>query len=160
MAGSVAAKAWSVLRNKWYGLQLDDADNLKTNPGASDASLDTIDVSRMSKGDVVTTHSGLTGASLSNALDCIGRNAILVDVNVSAFTSGTVTLTVMGAVDSSGTYGTCWESSGGAKQAMSFNITAATRIVQVFRGVPDSVKINITGTFVATYTVKAQPLNF
>lgn len=29
MAGSMAAKAWSVLRNKWYGLQLDDADNLK-----------------------------------------------------------------------------------------------------------------------------------
>ena len=37
------AKAWSTLRGIWYGLQLDDNDNLKVNPGA------------LTQGDIVST---------------------------------------------------------------------------------------------------------
>jgi len=49
---------------------------------------DTIDISKMSKGIVTTSHNAITATATSSEIDCRGFNTISVEMACSAFTSG------------------------------------------------------------------------
>lgn len=131
---------------------------MNVNPGALDSASDSVDVAQKSKGSVVTAHNAITAPATSAAIDCTGYNAVLVDVNVTAFSSGSITVLVQGAVDGSGAYGKCYGYSGsGTTSELSAAFSTVVRRVHTFWCVPDSIKIDVSGTFTGTLTVKVQP---
>ncbi|MFA5801521.1 MAG: hypothetical protein WC911_03500 [Thermoleophilia bacterium] len=160
---------WALMYGKLFGggqapLQLDDDDNLKTTLGllvggraGTPLPHDSVDVVQKTKGEVTTVHNAITAPALSSAVDCTGYNGLLIDFNVSAYTSGSVVLKVKAAIDATGTYGDLYMYVATCVQN-TIALGAASRIIiPFFHGLPDSIKIDISGTFVATATVKVQP---
>ncbi|MHB1357034.1 MAG: hypothetical protein ACYCZF_13785 [Anaerolineae bacterium] len=151
------SQGWNAALNKWRDLLLDANDNLLTNPGASSGLTDSFDLSRTTKGVPTVTHNGLTVPSLSVAVDTTGYNGLLVLMRVTAWTSGTVSFLVQGALDAANYY-PCYAHSGAGVIVMSGDLGAVSDRLQVYRGIPDSIKINVSGTFVATYSCTVQPI--
>lgn len=110
-------------------------------------------INKMGKGDVTTVHDGISTTTTSNAVITQGFNAILVKCDFSG--SGSWTIKVQGALQSSGIYADLYDNSG---SLMSTGSISSDRC-QLFVGIPDQIKILATedsGT--ATVTIKVQPI--
>ncbi|MHB9054262.1 MAG: hypothetical protein ACYC5F_09820 [Thermoleophilia bacterium] len=139
-----------------------DADgNMLINPGlltggGTAVTHDSIDITKMTKGPIVQTHSALTAPNTSALKSGVGYNAIMICLNVTAYTSGTVYLSVSGNMDGSALLGGITDS---RAVPMQVSRVAATCTIQTFVGVPDYFYMNAFGTFVATYSAYYQLLN-
>lgn len=153
----LTAKLLGGARSDLKELYADADGNLLVNPGALNSLIDSVDLARTTKGMPTVTHNGLTSPSLSALVDTTGYNGVLVQARVTAFTSGTVNFWVQGAMDGVNFY-SCYAHSGGASAYMNIALTLADSRIQVFRGIPDSIKISVWGTFVATYSCMVQPI--
>ena len=123
-----------------------------------DSDFDSINVDKMSKGAVTTSHSAITATATSAELDCRGYNAILLEVAISVAVK-LWTFKVQGCVVSGGTFVDCYElANTGAMTLMSYQTNESK--IFIFKGIPDYVKIVATeDEDGATVTVKTQPLN-
>ncbi len=132
MAGSIAAKAWSVLRNKWYGLQLDGADNLLVASPVKGAPATVFTLSN-------------PGNATSEVIDARGAIGVIVDAAGLVWTAGSLTLAVQGSVDDTA-YAAAYGSSGAGTGASSFTVVSnSTQKTVSFYGIPDYIKIVATG---------------
>jgi hypothetical protein len=122
------------------------------------AALDSIDVSKMSKGGVTVAHNAITATATSAEIPCAGFNAIMLEITQSAAEAWTYT--VQGCMVTGGTFVDIYEMANtGALALMTVVENTLSRIL-VFKGIPDYIKIvatEVAGT--ATVTVKVQPLN-
>ena len=127
---------------------------------ALDSSNDSINVAKMSKGEVTTPHNAISATAPSNEIDCSGFNALFVHVDLSATGTPDWTITIQGSPASGGTFVDLYElASGGSYVQMSSGALTTDRAF-IFKGMPDFVKIVATenaGT--GTCTVKVQPMN-
>jgi hypothetical protein len=122
------------------------------------ATLDSIDVAKMSKGAVTIAHNAITATALSNEIPVVGFNAVLVSVEISGGANNW-TFSVQGCMESGGTFVQCYEQANtGAMVAMSYQCNSSQMFL--FKGIPDYIKINanedVDGS---TVTVRVQPLN-
>ena len=92
-------KAWSTLRGIWYGLQLDDNDNLKVNPGA----LTQQDIVSSVNRDDLRANNSISYAAGANTTITLAADPAKSHVVVglgftNPTTAGTLTLTVGGII--------------------------------------------------------------
>lgn len=125
---------------------------------ALDKDIDSVDVGRMSKGGVTVAHNAITETATSAEIDCVGYNAIMLEVSISVAAKNW-TFKVQGCMVSGGTFIDCYElANTGTMTLMSYQTNASK--IFVFKGIPDYVKIVATeDEDNATVTVKVQPLN-
>lgn len=142
---------------------------LIVNPLALTAVSDSVDVAKMSKGQVTTVHSAITATATSAEVDCTGFNGLLVHCVLSSITSGNWTVEVLNSPSAGGAFASMYDltqnnsgapvkmispSSGVGFMNGNFNYCFS------FRGVLDFVKIVATRTTDGTLTCKVQPVNF
>lgn len=121
-----------------------------------DASLDDIDVSKMSKGAVTVAHNAITATATSDEIDCRGFNGLLVHW-VSDQTDKTWVISITGAMGSGLTFVPLLDKTTGLAAS---EITTDISGWFVISNVPDYVKIVATETDDgATVTCKVQPFN-
>ena len=122
------------------------------------ATLDSIDVSKKSKGAVTTAHSAITATATSAEIDCRGYNSILVEAAISVAVKNW-TFKVQGCMTSGGTFVDWYEQANtGTMTLMSYQTNASKG--WVWHGIPDYIKIVATeDEDNATVTVKVQPFN-
>ena len=120
------------------------------------ATLDSIDVSKKSKGAVTTAHSAITGTATSAEIDCSGFNSVLVHW-VSNQTDKTWVISVTGAMGSGLTFVPLLDKTTGLAAS---EITTDISGFFVISNIPDYIKIVATETDDgATCTCKVQPFN-
>ena len=121
------------------------------------ASLDSIDVSKKSKGAVTTAHSAITDTATSVEIDCRGFNSVLIYATVSAAKNWI--FKVQGCMTSGGTFVDWYEQANtGTMTLMSYQTNASRG--WVWHGIPDYIKIVATkDEDTAAVTVKVQPFN-
>lgn len=114
-------------------------------------------IDKFYKGNVITVHSAITATATSDAVDCIGYNAVLVYFTTSAANNWTVK--VQGSYSKNGTYADCYElANTGTMTVMSYQLNSDK--VFIFKGIPDWIKIVATeDADGSTVTVKVQPCN-
>ncbi len=166
MAGSVAAKAWSVIRDKWYGLQLDDDDNLKVAQGGLTEALDKVSIhgSRLAPVLLETAHTIVTGATEDHILPAIGNNnAIYIDLLVSSIT-GTVNFHPLGSCESANpaSFGAIYnmDTNGAATLGTKLDASSLTATHYLFKilGLPPFLNLQMvasaSGGATAVYTLR------
>lgn len=120
------------------------------------ATLDSIDVSKKSKGAVTTAHSAITDTATSAEIDCRGYNSLLVHW-VSNQTDKTWVISVTGAMGSGLTFVPLLDKATGLAAS---EITTDISGYFTISNIPDYVKIVATKVDDgATVTVKVQPFN-
>lgn len=125
-------KAWSALRNIWYGVQLDNNDNLK--------------VASPVKGAPATafTLSNPAGAT-SGVIDARGAIGIIIDASGLTWTAGTEYIKIIASVDNS-VFADSWGWNGSSTGQHTWNIVSQlTCRVHVFFPVADYIKIDASG---------------
>ncbi|MDG7041786.1 MAG: hypothetical protein JRN22_01900 [Nitrososphaerota archaeon] len=125
-------KAWSVLRNSWYGLQLDNNDNLK--------------VASPVKGAPATAFTlGNPATAQSGVIDARGAIGIIIDASGLTWTAGTEYIKVIGSVDNS-VFGDSWGWNGSSVGQHTWNVVSQlTCRVQTFFPIADYIKIDASG---------------
>jgi hypothetical protein len=116
-----------------------------------------MDIDKVNKGNVTTVHNAISATATSAAIDCRGKNGLLMQVEFSA--AANWTFKIQGSLTQHGTYADWYEQANtGVMKAMSYQTNASKGFT--FKGVPDWVKIVATEDVDgATVTVKAQPIN-
>lgn len=114
-------------------------------------------IDQVLKGNVTTLFTDLDATATSNAVDCRGYNAVLVDVEFSG--AANWTFSVQGSLTEHGTYKDVYEQANtGTMTKMSYQCNSSRMFL--FRGIPDWIKIvateDVDGQKV---TVRVQPLN-
>jgi len=123
------------------------------------AALDSIDVSKMSKGAVTVAHNAITAGATSAEISAVGFNAILVEVGISG-AAKKWTFTVQGCMVTGGAFVDMYEMANTGALALMTVVDLTVSRGFVFKGVPDYIKIVAAETEDgATVTVKVQPLN-
>lgn len=120
------------------------------------ATLDSIDVSKMTKGAITTAHNAITATATSAEIDCRGFNSLLVHW-VSSATDKTWVLSITGATGSGLTFVPQIDKTTGlAVSAITTDISGFF----IINDIPDYIKVVATETDDgATVTCKVQPFN-
>lgn len=128
---------------------------------ALSSTYDSIDVSKMGKGNVTVAHNAITVTATSAEIDCRGFNTISVEMACSAFSSGNWAAAIHGCAISGGTFGPCYSpKDDGTNVAQAIApISANGNTTYYFRGIPNFVKIVATRTTDGTLTCKITPMN-
>ena len=114
---------------------------------------DSMDVAKMSKGIVTTTHSAISATTVSSEIDCRGFNSILIHVVITG--TGTWKADLQNAVISGGVVVDAYD---GATQLSTGDLTTSRCVL--LRGVSSYIKIKATEVADgATCTINVQPLN-
>lgn len=120
------------------------------------ALLDSVDVSKMSKGAITIAHNAITATATSAEIDCRGFNSLLVHW-VSSATDKTWVISITGATGSGLTFVPLLDKTTGLAAS---EITTDISGFFVISNIPDYIKIVATETDDgATVTCKVQPFN-
>ena len=136
-------KAWSSLRNIWYGLQLDNNDRLK--------------VASPVKGAPATAFALNNAQTASGVIDATGAIGIIIDTAGVTWSSGTCIISLLGSVDNT-TFKAVFTTNGSSVAQLIVSITSAVAGAQVtdIIGIPDYIQLIATGTFGCIGPVKYQ----
>ena len=124
---------------------------------ALSSTYDTINVDKMSKGNVTTAHNAIVATATSAEIDCRGFNSISVECAVSAIILGNWQIEVHGCAITGGTFGRQFDEN--AREAKVTGLNTNENVTFVFKGIPNYVKIVATRTTDGTLTCKVTPIN-
>lgn len=111
------------------------------------------------RGTATAIFATATATTTGAYLDCTDANALLIDYDSTAITSGNWVVKVTGAIESDGTYKDVYSNRDGTLAAHSFTITAnESRQVILSSGLPAHVKLVGTRTTDGTLSLSAQPI--
>ncbi len=132
--------------------------NLST---AISSTFDSIDVSKMTKGNVTVAHNAITATATSAEIDCRGFNTISVECAASTLATGNWVISVLGCAVTGGSFGACYapKDDGTFVAQATPAISANGNTTYYFRGIPNFVKILATRTTDGTLTCKVTPMN-
>lgn len=115
-----------------------------------------VDINAKIKGNIVTAHSAITATATSDKIDCTGKNALLVQVDISGGANNW-TIKIQGALSKNDTYYDIYQqNAAGTWTALSCQMNSSRTFV-VF-GITEWIKVvateDVNGS---TVTVKVQP---
>jgi hypothetical protein len=115
-----------------------------------------VDINSKSKGNVTTVHSAITATATSDKIDCSGKNALLVEVDISGGANNW-TISLTGALHKNDTYYALYQqNAAGTWTALSYQMNSSRTFV-VF-GMSEWVKVvateDVNGS---TVTIRVQP---
>ncbi len=123
---------------------------------ALSAALDSMDVSKMSKGVVTAAHTSAIANGTSAEISWSGYNSVYVEVYGKGSATGTVTL--FGAVASGGNFGTMIDHARGTAMQFVYSESGTVTGGCAFKGIPDAGKSVLTRG-AGTISVNILPLN-
>lgn len=149
--GNVSAQIMGSISGE--SADVDNNNRLYVNIAPLLSSVDSIDVSKMTKAGITVAHSAIEATATSSEIDCDGFNSVLLHVVITG--TGTWKIDVQCSPVSAGTFINAYD---GTTQLTTGNLTASA--CMLFRGIMDYVKIVATEVADgATCTVTVQPLN-
>lgn len=152
--GSVA----SALKDVSYD-STNDAQKVTLTTALSSA-FDSVNVNKMSAGGIVTAHSAITATATSAEIDCRGYKNVRIEVEVTAFASGTNTPSIVGSEISGGSFGSIFRDVAGTMTAYTLPaLNAVGKVIYIVKDVPNFIKITETISGTLTTTVKVTPFN-
>jgi len=121
--------------------------------------VDSIDVAKMSKGEVDSALEDIVVTTTSSEIDCRGFNAISIEMEVIDSTNGW-TVNILGSAISGGTFGYCYtpKDDGTFTQQVTSELYGDINATFYFTGVPNYVKVEGEGND-GTLTVRVTPMN-
>lgn len=120
---------------------------------ALDKDYDSIDVGKMTKGGVTTTHDAVAVGSTSAEIDCVGFNAVALHIDIVG--TGSWKCEVLNSLVTNGSFVEAYE---GTKQLTTGDLTKSRCVT--LTGNSDFIKLKLSEiTDGSTCTVKVQPLN-
>ena len=112
-----------------------------------------IDVGKMTKGNVTTILDEITFSLVSEPINCTGFCSLLIEVLIVG--TGTWKIDILGSIDAGASFVQTYD-----YQDINSTNNITVSGCYIFRGIPDTAKISATkidGT--ATVTIKIQPIN-
>ena len=109
---------------------------------------------------LTTAHAAITTTTPSAEINCTGYNNVRIEIENTAFTSGTNTPSITGSEVSGGTFGPIFRDVAGTMTAYVLPaVNAAGKVIYNVSGVPNFIKITNTISGTLTCAVKVTPYN-
>ena len=136
--------------------QCSDTGDLYVSQKALSSASDSVSVGSAKKGAIITTHAAVTVPSASAAINMTGYNGCIIDLKCTAWTSGTIYLQVYASLSGATDYlGGIYSDSNAGHQV---SLGSLGQALKVCKGMPNTIYINVAGTFVATVSAYMQPV--